>query len=113
MFSETFFRSKVLSVTAHFLPPRTRISCEPCPRLLLAPPTADVKDTHTSKGLGAFASQARQATLMYTTLISRPQVPHNPGFLTVILPGSPGYALYLSAQLAKVFGLVANSTDFF
>ena len=25
--------------------------------------------------------------------------PHNPGFLTAILPGSPGYALYPSAQV--------------
>ena len=27
------------------------------------------------------------------------RLPHNPGFLTVILPGPPGYALYPSAQV--------------
>ena len=32
-------------------------------------------------------------------LLSRPQAPHNPGFLAVILPGFPGYALYPSAQV--------------
>ena len=28
--------------------------------------------------------------------------PHNPGFLTVVLPGSPGYVLYPSAQVPLV-----------
>ena len=31
--------------------------------------------------------------------------PHNPGFQTIILPGSPGYALYPSAQVAQNDGL--------
>ena len=33
------------------------------------------------------------------TLFSRPQ--HNPGFQTVIVPGSPGYVIYPSEQVAK------------
>ena len=34
--------------------------------------------------------------------LSRGRSPHNPGFLTVMLPGSPGYALYPSTQVALV-----------
>ena len=33
--------------------------------------------------------------------LCRGSSPHNPGFLTVIVPGSPGYALYPSAQVAR------------
>ena len=40
-------------------------------------------------------------------LLSRPQAPHNPGFLAVILPGFPGYALYPSAQVARAVAIAA------
>ena len=41
-------------------------------------------------GDGSFLQLRLGAKARPPTLISRPQAPHNPGFLTVILPGSPG-----------------------
>ena len=44
------------------------------------------------------------------TLTSRPQAPsHNPGLLTVVLPDSPGYALYPSAQVAQETGIMGGA----
>ena len=41
-------------------------------------------------------------TLAVRPRYSRGRSPHNPGFLTVMLPGFPGYALYPSTQVALV-----------
>ena len=43
------------------------------------------------------------------TLTSRPQAPPTAGLQTVVLPDSPGYALYPSAQVAQETGIMGGA----